>query len=140
MKRAIVLDIIASLLFLLFVYTAISKFIAFDYYLYDLRRSPLLAPYAHAIAATVPGAELLVATLLFAPKTRSYGFAGAVTLMLLFTFYVTYVLIFTVKRPCTCGGLIRQLSWPQHLVFNLAFLTFAIIGFSLQHKIKSIKT
>jgi hypothetical protein len=132
MKRATVLEIIASALFLLFVYAAISKLIAFDYYLYDLKRSPLLAPYAHSIAIIVPVAEVLVAALLVPVKTRRYGFKGALILMLLFTFYIVYVLTFTIKRPCTCGGIIRQLSWPNHLVFNIAFLALAITGIILE--------
>ena len=135
MKRTTVPEIIACAFFLLFVYTAISKLIALDYYLYDLKRSPLIAPYASAIAILVPCCELLVAALLIPNKTRMYGFTGSLALMVLFTLYVAYVLTYTTKRPCTCGGIIRQLSWPNHLIFNIIFSILAITGIILQHKI-----
>ena len=110
---------------------------AFDYYLYDLKRSPLLGSYAMTIAIIVPAAELLVAALLLPDQTRKWGLTGSLILMILFTLYVGYVLVFTTSRPCTCGGIIRQLSWPEHLVFNISFLLLAIIGIHLKAKIIS---
>ncbi|SFF08302.1 hypothetical protein SAMN05518672_115119 [Chitinophaga sp. CF118] len=136
MKGATVIETICSAFFLLFVYTSISKLISYDYYLYDLRRSPLLASYATVISITVPCTEIIVAALLIPNKTRKYGLLGSLVLMLVFTVYVAYVLLFTTKRPCTCGGIIRQLSWPDHLIFNISFLLLAITGIILQIRYK----
>ena len=124
-------------LFFLFVYTSLSKLFAFDYYLYDLKRSPLLGNYAMIIAIIVPAAELLVAALLLPDQTRKQGLTGSLMLMILFTGYVVYVLAFTSSRPCTCGGIIRQLSWPNHLLFNISFLLLAILGIHLENKHKT---
>lgn len=136
MKQTTLLSVITYSLFFLFVYTSLSKLMAFDYYLYDLKRSPLLGSYAMTIAIIVPAAELLVAALLLPDQTRKGGLIGSLILMILFTLYVGYVLVFTTSRPCTCGGIIRQLSWPEHLVFNISFLLLAIIGIHL--KVKTI--
>lgn len=119
-------------LFFLFVYAALNKLISFNYYLYDLKRSPLLQAVALPVAIGVPAAELLVAGLLMPDKTRSYGLAGSVLLMVIFTAYVIYVLGFTKERPCTCGGIIRELTWPQHLVFNIVFLILALFAFIMK--------
>jgi putative oxidoreductase len=134
MKTTTIIAIITYAFFLLFVYTSLSKLIAFDYYLYDLKRSPLLGSYAPVIAFLIPFSELLVAALLLPGKSRMYGLTGSLILMTLFTLYVGYVLTFTTSRPCTCGGIIRQLSWPNHLIFNIGFLLLAILGIYLQSK------
>ncbi|SHN22212.1 MauE/DoxX family redox-associated membrane protein [Chitinophaga sp. CF418] len=120
-------------LFFLFVYVALNKLISFNYYLYDLRRSPVLQTVALPVAVVVPVMEILVACLLIPDKTRSYGLAGAVLLMAMFTVYVLYVIVFTKEHPCTCGGIIRELTWPQHLVFNVAFLTLALFAFIMKN-------
>lgn len=138
MKASYILAGICFALFFLFVYASVSKLIAFDYYLYDLKRSPLLHPYASTLAIAVPLLELMVAALLLPDRTRRHGLAGAVLLMLLFTGYVVYVVSFTGERPCTCGGIIRQLSWPQHLVFNSFFLLIALVGYYLERSKKNI--
>ncbi|SHN45514.1 MauE/DoxX family redox-associated membrane protein [Chitinophaga sp. CF418] len=121
-------------LFFLFVYAAMNKLISFNYYLYDLKRSPLLQPYATPIAFVVPIVEILVAVLLLPDKTRQYGLFGSLVLMALFTLYVIYVLGFTKERPCTCGGIIRELTWPQHLLFNIGFLALSALGLHLKRK------
>jgi putative oxidoreductase len=120
--------LITYALFFLFVYTSLSKLMAYDYYLYDLSRSPLLGKYSTIIATLLPVTELLIAGLLLPDKTRKTGFIAALVLLAIFTAYVSYVLIFTTSRPCTCGGIIRQLSWPGHLLFNILFLILTILG------------
>jgi len=124
---------ISYALFFLFVYASASKLMAFDYYLQDLKRSPLLRSYAVPLAIAVPVSELVVAVLLLPNGTRRYGLVGAVILMAFFTVYVVYVLGFTTERPCTCGGIIRELTWPQHLAFNISFLLLAVLGVCMQY-------
>lgn len=107
---------------------------AFDYYLYDLKRSPLLGNYAMFIAILIPTVELLVAGLLLLEKTMKGGLLGSLVLMIVFTIYVGYVLLYASYRPCTCGGIIRNLTWPQHFVFNICFLLLSILGLYLQRR------
>jgi putative oxidoreductase len=136
MKSRIALASIKYVFFFLFLYTSFSKLMAYDFYLNDLRRSPLLSHYSTIIAILVPVAELLVAGLLISDKTSKGGLFGSFILMLLFTLYVCYVLYFTTSRPCSCGGIVRQLTWPQHLLFNLFFLILSIIGIYIHAKSK----
>lgn len=134
MKKQIVIEIITFSFFFLFVYTSLSKLYQYDFYYNDLLRSPLLSPVAYPISILIPGAELIVAVLLLVDRTRKYGFIGSLILMTLFTLYVSYVLTLTTERPCTCGGIIRQLSWRNHLIFNLIFLALSLAGFILEKK------
>ena len=128
---------ISYTLFFLFVYASLNKLLAFDYYLYDLKRSPLLGSYALSVAIAIPITEILVAILLLIDKTRNYGLIGSFILMILFTLYVIYVLGFTTERPCTCGGIIRELSWPQHLLFNIILLALTVLALTRSQTKKS---
>lgn len=133
MRRETVLTIISYAFILLFAYTALSKWMMFDIYLYDLKRSPDLGAFAWPIAILVPGAEMLIVALLLFKRTQKLAFIGAFLLMVVFTLYVAYVLIFKTARPCTCGGIIRQLSWPNHFIFNMIFTILAALGYWLQN-------
>jgi hypothetical protein len=134
MKKESIVTIISCAFFILFTYTAVNKLVAYNFYLFDLKRSPILSRFAIPLSVLVPVSELIVAALIFPNKTKRIGFLGALILMATFTIYVAYVLKFTKERPCTCGGIIRTLSWPNHLIFNIAFLILAIFGFILTKK------
>ncbi|EHQ27026.1 MauE/DoxX family redox-associated membrane protein [Mucilaginibacter paludis] len=140
MKKQSIIETIAFAFIILFVYTALSKLFLFRVYLYDLGRSPGIEKFAPVLSILVPGSELLVSLwliqLIFGSKNKR-GFYGALALMSIFTLYVAYILIFTTKRPCTCGGIIRELSWPQHFIFNLCFTGLAIWGIWLQRRQKT---
>lgn len=136
MKRTVIIETIAYAFVILFVYTALSKWFRYDIYLYDLNRSPELGPYAGFVSLFIPGSELIVAGLVLFSKTRLLGLYGALALMLAFTGYVVYVLEFTTSRPCTCGGIIRELSWRNHLIFNIGFTLLAVLGIILQRSLK----
>ena len=131
-----ILDIICGLLILLFVYAAASKL--FDYTLFkmQLRNSPLIASYAGTIAWLLPIAEVIIVVTLTVMHTRLFGLYASLFLLLLFTFYIAGMLLSGVNLPCSCGGIIRELSWGQHLLFNLFFIALSIAGIVLLNRKK----
>jgi hypothetical protein len=44
------------------------------------------------------------------------------------------MLAYAKHLPCSCGGVIKKLTWPQHLAFNIFFLLIAMTGIILQRK------
>ncbi|MET7000700.1 MauE/DoxX family redox-associated membrane protein [Chitinophaga defluvii] len=132
MKRSTLIDIICYVFFLLFVYTSLSKWFNYPLYIKDLHRSPLLGPFAGLISIIIPLSELIIAGMLLFARTRKWGLYGALTLMVLFTGYVGYVLGMTTERPCSCGGIIRLLTWPQHMVFNILLTVLSIMGIIIE--------
>jgi len=134
MKRNLIIEIIGSLLILLFVYTAISKLLDFTAFKNVLSRSPLIGGKAAVVALALPIAEGLVVGLLFFPKTRLRGFYGSSALMIMFTLYLAYMISFTPHLPCSCGGVLKQMTWSQHLVFNIFFLLLSLTGLVLERK------
>lgn len=134
LKKPFVLDIISGLFILLFVYTGISKLSnTFDFQI-ELSKSPLIGKFAPIIAWGLPIFELLVATLLIVPKTNKIGLYISAALMLFFTAYLTYMIYFTPTLPCTCGGVLSQMTWKQHLLFNLFYLALGLAGVMLIRK------
>jgi hypothetical protein len=46
------------------------------------------------------------------------------------------MLLFTPKLPCSCGGVLKNLSWKEHLMFNFCFTAIAFIGWRFSKKNK----
>jgi hypothetical protein len=115
----------ALLLALLLLYAAIYKLYDYKTFVSQLNGSPLLHNYSNILAWLVPGIEIIIAGLLFYPRTRLIGLYSSFFLMLFFTVYV-YVLPRLYTNPgCSCGGIISKLSWQGHFYFNLFFTLMA---------------
>jgi uncharacterized membrane protein YphA (DoxX/SURF4 family) len=128
MLRKAVLETISLLFILLFVYTAASKFLDYENFRAVIGQSPLLTPFAPVLAIVVPVAEVVIALLLTIPRYRRAGLYASFAIMMLFTTYITVLLIFAMKVPCSCGGVISRMSWTQHLYFNIFFTLLALLG------------
>lgn len=134
MKPKLIPGIIAALLIILFVYTATNKLIDFYGFVRALNKSPLIHSYSRLIAWLVIIAETGVSALLFFDNTRRMGLYAATLLMLAFTLYVAYMILFIPHLPCSCGGIIKYMSWKQHLVFNIGFTCLAALGAFIERK------
>ncbi|MEJ0106741.1 MAG: MauE/DoxX family redox-associated membrane protein [Bacteroidota bacterium] len=111
MKKNLPADIIAALFILLFSYTAINKYVAMDTLKYVLSEYPLIGKqFAPIIAWGLPIVEIIVVVLLFMPRTRLLGLYSSLLLMTAFTLYLIYMLAFTDKRGCTCGGYASEIK------------------------------
>lgn len=128
------LQIICSVFIFLFVYTALSKFQDLDTFQSVLRKLPFIGKRNPAILWILPLTELMVAFLLFLPRTRRLGLYGSFSLMFLFTIYVGLMISFAPHLPCSCGGVIKQMSWKQHLTFNTFFTALALFGIWLSRR------
>ncbi|MGV8815781.1 MAG: MauE/DoxX family redox-associated membrane protein [Gelidibacter sp.] len=112
-----------SLLFiLLFVYAALSKLLDFETFETQLGQSPLLSAYAKPVAIGVPILELLIALSLMVSRFRVWGLYGFYCMMVMFTSYILIILNFTSFTPCSCGGVLEDLGWTEHLIFNILFI------------------
>lgn len=97
-----------------------------------LSRSALLEHMAPAVAYGIPLTEIGVAAILVIPRLQQMGLYLSLALMLIFTCYLTYMVLFSSEKICSCGGVISSLSWQQHIWFNLAFIIVAITGIRMK--------
>ncbi|HEY0679432.1 MAG TPA: MauE/DoxX family redox-associated membrane protein [Chitinophagaceae bacterium] len=134
LANSIAVEFISALLILLFVYTAVSKIFEGPRFAGALSKSTLIADYATTLAVALPAVELVIALFLLSPRWRTLGLYASAFIMTVFTMYLAYMIIFAPTLPCTCGGVLRQLSWNQHLVFNSGFTMLAGLGIYLQTK------
>jgi uncharacterized membrane protein YphA (DoxX/SURF4 family) len=136
MKKTTVIEITTILYIILFLYTGISKLMDYSIFKEHIATSPLLAPIAKPIAESLPFVEFFVVILLTVPRWRLKGFYAALSLMMLFTIYIIGILSFDDQLPCSCGGVLAEMSWGQHIIFNCGFIAMAIIGIIFQKKMQ----
>lgn len=120
--------LVSTLFVLLFVYAATSKLLDFQKFKVQLGQSPILTTYANWLAWGIPTIELVLALMLLGTKFRLLGMYGALGLMSMFTTYILLILNFSEYIPCSCGGILENMDWHQHLVFNMFFVGLAMTG------------
>jgi len=139
-KLILLADFISALLLLLFLYTSTSKLTDNELFKNVLTASPLLKQYAGIISWLIPLIEIGIAILLFIPRFRIKGLIASVILITLFTIYLLYMIAFTPNLPCNCGGVLKMLTWPQHILFNLFFIFLSVAGIVLYQRAKNLKS
>lgn len=130
----IALEVITIFLLVIWIYTGISKIMEGHDFRYQLGKWDFFKSLAPFISYAVPIVELLIAGLLIANRTRKIGLWASFILMLVFTTYVFLILRFAKELPCTCGGVLSELNWSQHLVLNVTLTIFAYLGIILERK------
>ena len=131
MKRSTLVEIIALLFVILFLYTGISKLMDYSVFKEQIASSPVLKPIAPWAAWILPVSEFGVAVSLFIPRWRLKGLYAALGMMILFTGYIGAILLLDDHIPCSCGGVIELLSWQGHLIFNGVWIGLALTGIIL---------
>lgn len=139
-SKIIFIEIIRYLFLFLFLYTAYAKFIEHDRFETVLSKSPFIGKnFAPAVSWFVPISEIIISIMLIMPKTRPIALYPSVGLMVIFTIYLSAMLLSGKKHPCLCGGVITELSWRQHIVFNLVFIGLGLVALrmdQIQEKFK----
>lgn len=128
LKRNTIIEIISSLLIILFIYTALSKLSSYNTFIVQLSKSPFITSYAKLIAWGLPAVEILISLLLVFKRTKLIGLYASFFMMSLFTAYLIIMLKFSYHIPCSCGGVLQNLSWNDHIVFNAFFIVIAGAG------------
>lgn len=119
---------ISVLCAILFIYAATSKLWDVQQFQVQLGQSPILTAYAEWVAWAVPLTEYVLALLLLMDRFRLYALYATLGLMVMFTTYIVLVLNFSDYVPCSCGGVLENLGWTEHITFNLFFVILTIIA------------
>lgn len=132
-KKLIVIEVICGLLIILFLYASITKLLNPVALRHDMLNQPFPKWFSRQLIWTIPSLEIMLVVLLIFEATRKWGLWGTFGLMLLFTVYAGAILLHLFPYvPCGCGGVIRFLTWPQHLVFNLFFTGITAVAIVLR--------
>ena len=129
------LECISALLILLFLYASVSKFLDFKTFIKEMNNQPLPNSWTPFLVYFIPCSEILLSVALIFERTRLLGLYGSLVLMGLFTIYAILILVHVFSYvPCSCGGVIKRLTWRQHLILNLFFVTLSVVGVIAQRR------
>jgi putative oxidoreductase len=131
-KKEIYTNLLATLLIFLFMYTALSKLFDIKNFRFVISQSPISNKATILISVFIPLIELFISALLFSSVYRKLGFLLSAGLLFVFTAYIIYMLLYVPDLPCSCGGIIQQMSWTQHLLFNSVFTILSLVGWKLE--------
>jgi putative oxidoreductase len=128
MKKVLLREMFCALIILLLIYTGVAKYINLNAFTFDMHNQPFPRWFSDVLVAVLPPLEIAAAILLCFPKTRLAGLYVSLSLFIAFTVYSLLVLFaFFPRVPCSCGGIIKLLSWRQHLAFTAFFTALNII-------------
>ena len=133
MKKGYIIEIIIALLIIMFLYAAFSKFFDLPAFTRAMHNQPFPYWFSTLLVWVLPGSEILISFCLVLEGSRTFGLYGAILVLTLFTLYIIAILFHVFPRvPCSCGGIIKLLTWKEHLLFNLFFLVIAIVAVRLR--------
>ncbi len=137
--RNIIIESSRPLLLLMWVYTVLSKLLNPTETKAQMTNQLFPLWMANSLFYIIPILEGSIILLLLFKSTRIAGYWGSALLLLVFTAYISLVkLSYFGRIPCSCGGIISGLSWTQHLLFNILFLTLSLLGLSFTIKERRI--
>lgn len=120
------------MLVLLFVYAALSKLLTFSDFDQQLHNQSFPSWLADFLLYFLIPAEIITALLLCFKRTIISGLLFSSALLLAFTSYIAMVMLhFWDRVPCSCGGILNQMGWTTHLIFNSFFLILNLLALYL---------
>ena len=133
MKRLsfIFTEVISYIFIVLFLYASVSKILDFENFQVQIAQSPLLSSYAGIVSYFVIIIELMIVAILLFPKTKYIGLYSSLGIMSAFTMYIYLILEYSEFVPCSCGGILENMSWRTHLIFNAICVIILIIAIFL---------
>ncbi len=130
MLRKIIIIAVPYLLMFLFAYTSLSKLGDRSFFSSQLGLYPYIKHIHVFLSWALPLTELGVVCLLLFPATVRIGLYVSLFLLLVFTAYLGAMVLAGVHLPCSCGGVMRKMSWRQHILFNGFFIVLTGYAFS----------
>lgn len=127
-KKTILIEVICAAFILLFIYAGVSKLRDFEKFSIELAKSPILNPIASWVVIVIPLIEIALSVFLMIKSLRLVALYVSFSLMILFSAYIVAILKFSSYIPCTCGGVLQNMSWREHLAFNIGFVGLGAIG------------
>lgn len=136
----VIVEIISYFFILLFIYAGFSKVLDFENFQVQIGQSPLLSYYTGVISYSVIISEVIIVILLLFKKTRIWGIYASLGLMSAFTAYIYLILEYADFVPCSCGGILENLKWNQHFIFNVICVISLIAAIVISQNIRYRKT
>ena len=126
--KNLIAEIIIFLLLLMWAYTFVSKVLDFDTFRRQINGAYLLSSLGSPLPYLLQVLHLSLVVLLIKKSWRKIGLITSLSLLVLYTGYLIYILKFAPSIPCSCISLYSRLNWDDQLLINFAVLALNIIG------------
>lgn len=124
---------IAIVIALMFFYAACSKLLDFDKSKREMMNQVFPKSMALFLVWAVPFTELLITMGLINKYLRLKALYASLFLLVLFSLYISITMTGIFGRvPCSCGGILRHMSYWAHLAFNFFFIVLAVLGIAIE--------
>ncbi|MBD3905404.1 hypothetical protein NAL32_12830 [Chryseobacterium sp. Ch-15] len=94
----------------------------------QLAQSPMFGQYSNIVSYLTIASESIVVLMLLFKRFRLTGLYASLGLMTAFTAYIYVIINYSDSIPCSCGGVLENMDWNTHLIFNLVCVAASIIG------------
>ena len=123
---------VLGLLFSIFLYAGILKLLELNTFYAQLAKSPLIPlGFNKIVGISVISIELYTCYLIYKKQFDKALFISF-SIMTFFTFYIGYLISFSYFTPCSCGGILEDMTWESHFIFNLTLTILAAIAFLIK--------
>ena len=134
MKKETILIIITAIIAVLFFYASFSKLIDYDKSQWEMKNQIFPIGIAWVLTWLIPSIEIVLTFLLLFPTTRKKALWASLLLLTAFTLYIAIVMTRVFGRiPCSCGGILKNMDYGTHLIFNLFFIVLALLGLAIDN-------
>jgi hypothetical protein len=137
MKGRTIIELVASVLIILFLYAAVSQLLFHNTYYTQINRAPFNSIFARIIAWALPACQLILAWLLWRPALRLAGLICSLVVVSIYTVYLFTMLPAGSHLACRCGELWQQASLEMNILFNLAVILLAALAIILTGRLKT---
>ncbi len=136
--RAVWIEITYFLLIVLFVVAGGSKLLDHKKFVGEMLNQVFPHWFSWALIYTLPWYELLIVLSILigvvfnSERLRKMALVNSCVLMSAFLLYSILALSGIFGRvPCSCGGIIEKLHWPQHVALNAFYVLITFVSIRL---------
>lgn len=134
MKKENILQIISAIIAALFFYASFSKLMDYERSIVEMRHQIFPIVIANVLTWLIPAIEIVLTLSLLIHKTRKKALWASLILLTAFTLYIAVVMTGVLGRtPCSCGGILKKMSYGMHLIFNIFFVSLASLGLAVDN-------
>lgn len=137
MKPKTIIQVIVSLLIVLFLYATIAQFVWRNTYNAQFHRVLPNHISAAIIEWSLPVAQLLLAYLLWRPATRLAALIFSLAIVGCFTVYLVIMLPEAGQSACHCGELWQTITVGSNILFNLFIIILIATAIVLTGRFKT---
>jgi NAD/NADP transhydrogenase beta subunit len=126
--KNIISELTIFVLIVVWAYTFAGKIFDFDTFNRQIKGAYLLSAGGSVLPYILQAVHLMIVILLINKNWRRLGLLTSLSVLILYTAYLIYVLKFAPSIPCSCIAVKSGMNWIDQLYFNFIAVIINIVG------------